>query len=643
MFTSIRWRLVASYVMLTVLTVGILGTLTLSLVRRFSQQRELDFLTANARAVAEQAAPFVAPAPATWERAAPPHAARPPEANDAAGTDTAGGRAADGAAIVAVPAVAVPAPALEHLARSTAFLIDARVRVLTSDEHVLADSGPRTGSPDVLWITERTDEIRMVGRAPGGDPASAAAPGLAVPGVGGKLRVVRLSAPDAHAGISRTLMIAGYLPPADASAAGAAPGALAVVTDRVAVPGAAAFGLALPRVAPEPVPAPGAAFSATLRVGAASPHMTVIAAGETGGDPSGDASAGRVVRVPIGGPGGTRGFVEVSQGPDLESDAVAFTRHAINLAAAAASLLAGLLGLVVSRSLTAPLRDLAGAAARAHAGDLSVRAPVQGHDEIARVAEQFNAMAERLEASFVALAEERDALRRFVADASHELRTPITALRNFNDLLQSPAVDEAARREFIAESGAQIERLTWVTRNLLDLSRFDAGLVELDVVDCDAGDVLASVASAFQPTAAARGIDLAVADGAAGVVWRCDRARVALAVSNLVDNALKFTPAGGRVVLGADAVAGAAPPEVRVWVRDSGPGIGAADAPHVVERFYRGSAAPAHDAAAGSGLGLAIVKSVMDAHAGRVEVDGAAPGGGCTVTLCFGAAARPSA
>ncbi|MER3514529.1 MAG: two-component sensor histidine kinase, partial [Chloroflexota bacterium] len=109
-------------------------------------------------------------------------------------------------------------------------------------------------------------------------------------------------------------------------------------------------------------------------------------------------------------------------------------------------------------------------------GDLSTRAPVHGEDEIGQLARQFNQMAAHLEASFAQLSAERDALRRFIADASHELRTPITALQNFLDLVQGPAAeDPAARSEFLAESQKQVSRLEWITQNLLDLSRLEAG------------------------------------------------------------------------------------------------------------------------------------------------------------------------
>jgi signal transduction histidine kinase len=233
-------------------------------------------------------------------------------------------------------------------------------------------------------------------------------------------------------------------------------------------------------------------------------------------------------------------------------------------------------------------------------------------------------MAGRLEASFSDLAAERDALRRFIADASHELRTPITALRSFNELLQGPAAgDPAAQAEFLAESRVQLDRLEWVTRNLLDLSRLDAGLIELDHALHDAGELIEAAACGFWAMAREKAIDLTVRPPACPVAVRCDRARMELAVSNLLDNALKFTPAGGRVEIGADG----RDDVVRLWVRDSGPGIEPEDLPRIFERFYRGQGD-----GQGSGLGLAIVQSIVQAHGGQIWVEGE-PGAGSLFSI----------
>jgi signal transduction histidine kinase len=270
-------------------------------------------------------------------------------------------------------------------------------------------------------------------------------------------------------------------------------------------------------------------------------------------------------------------------------------------------------GLLMSRRLAAPLSNLTQVAGRMSEGDLSIRAPIRGRDEIGRLASQFNRMAQRLEASFGELAAERDALRRFIADASHELRTPITALRSFNDLLLGAAADDpAARSEFLTESQVQLERMEWITHNLLDLSRLDAGLVSLELATHDVGELIATAVSPFRALAREKQISLSVWPLMSPASIRCDRARIELAFSNLVDNALKFTAPGGQVEVGGERQGEA----VRLWVKDNGSGIDPEDLPHVFERFYRGKSGDQ----SGSGLGLTIVYSIVKAHGGSVSV-----------------------
>jgi signal transduction histidine kinase len=320
------------------------------------------------------------------------------------------------------------------------------------------------------------------------------------------------------------------------------------------------------------------------------------------------------------------GYVEMTGLQESGALALETIRRTFGLAAVVAAVLAMVVGLVVSRGLTSPLNSLAAAAERMRAGDLAARAPAAGSDEIGALARQFNHMATSLEVSFGELAAERDALRRFIADASHELRTPITALKNFNALLLNQAADDpAAQAEFLAESQVQIERLEWITQNLLDLSRLDAGLVALDIAEHDAAELLESATSAFKPAAQVKGIDLQVVLPENPLTVRGDRARLVLALSNLVDNALKFTPAGGRVQLGAGRGEAAG---VQLWVHDTGSGIDPADLPHIGERFYRGR----NTGTTGSGLGLAITQSIVQAHGGQLTVQ-STPGAGSRFTI----------
>jgi signal transduction histidine kinase len=292
-----------------------------------------------------------------------------------------------------------------------------------------------------------------------------------------------------------------------------------------------------------------------------------------------------------------------------------------------ALVLAAAFGTLMGRALIDPLRAVSRAAARMGAGDLAARAPAGRRDEIGELARNFNAMAGSLEASFRDLAAERDSLRRFVADASHELRTPVTALSTFTELLQGPAAgDEAARREFLEAGRLQLDKLRWIVENLLDLSRLDAGIAALAMAPHDAGDLAAAAAAGHAAAAERKGIALSVRRPDRPLTLTCDRQRVELALSNLVANAVKFTPPGGRVEVSADENPGAG--VVRFSVRDNGPGIEAAELPLIFDRFFRGRGATAD----GAGLGLAIARSVAVAHGGNLAVE-SAPGTGSLFCL----------
>jgi signal transduction histidine kinase len=247
-------------------------------------------------------------------------------------------------------------------------------------------------------------------------------------------------------------------------------------------------------------------------------------------------------------------------------------------------------------------------------GDLSARSEYQRPDEIGNLAAQFNQMADQLQFNFSQIEKERDTLRRFISDASHELRTPVTALKNFLTLIQGPAAqDLPAQLEFLSESQIQIERLEWITRNLLDLSRLDAGLVELDFAKNDLGELIASAAAPFQSLADAKGINLKIEPPKNPQVIWCDALRLELVLSNLIDNALKFTPHGGEVIIGSEQT----PDSIQLWVLDTGIGIESAELPFIFERFYRGH----QHAEQGSGLGLAIAKSLVEAQGGNILVE----------------------
>jgi signal transduction histidine kinase len=292
---------------------------------------------------------------------------------------------------------------------------------------------------------------------------------------------------------------------------------------------------------------------------------------------------------------------------------VAIALFALGMAMIVAALLA--------RRFTTPLRRLTEATRGIAEGDLSRRVtPVQvaaAPAELTELAHQFNAMAERLEESVGIIRRDRDRSRDFLADVSHELRTPIAALRTFNELVKEQAADDPeARAEFLEASSQQIDRLDWLAQNLLELSKLDSGLVLLDLRP---DDLRAAVESAVEQAAAAaarRGVDLRISVPDRPIRIRHDPQRIGQVVTNLVGNAVKFTPRGGSVDVAVRPTLKGA----EIEVRDTGVGIDAAELPRVFERFYRGSGAN-EARGSGSGLGLAIVRTIVDMHSGWVTVE----------------------
>jgi signal transduction histidine kinase len=290
----------------------------------------------------------------------------------------------------------------------------------------------------------------------------------------------------------------------------------------------------------------------------------------------------------------------------------------LNAVAVLALAVAVVVAFVVADRLTTPIRRLTRASRALAEGDFSarVRAVPSGSPEVNELAAAFNRMAEELERSVEFIRRDRDRSRDFLADVSHELRTPIAALRMFNELLQGGAADDpATRAEFLETSRVQIERLDWLASNLLELSRLESGLIALDLRPDDLRTVVQSAVEQAQPTADRKGVELAANLPAEPFRFPHDPPRLGQVVSNLVGNAVKFTPRGGRVTVSLAPT----PEGACITVRDTGIGIDPDELPHVFERFYRGSRAN-EARASGSGLGLAIARSIVEMHGGRISI-----------------------
>ena len=298
---------------------------------------------------------------------------------------------------------------------------------------------------------------------------------------------------------------------------------------------------------------------------------------------------------------------------------------------------------MLTRRITTPLRRLTEASRDLAEGDFARRVPSDaiedGPIELSELGLQFNAMAERLQQSIEIIRRDRDRSREFLADVSHELRTPISALRTFNELLVEGAADDpSTRAEFLETSRLQLERLDWLAQNLLELSKLDSGLVLLDLRP---EDLRASVEQAVEQslaTARRRGVQLRMDRPEAPIQIRHDPVRIGQVVTNLVGNAIKFTPRGGEVTV---QVRGEPDGSGTITVADTGIGIDAGELPRIFDRFFRGSRA-SEARGSGSGLGLAIVRSIVEMHGGTVSVESRL-GAGSTFRVALPPNPRPPA
>ncbi len=274
--------------------------------------------------------------------------------------------------------------------------------------------------------------------------------------------------------------------------------------------------------------------------------------------------------------------------------------------------LAAALGMVVTRATLAPVRRLTSAAEGvSQTLDLSHRIELGGNDELGRLAASFNRMLETLERSV-------GAQRQLVADASHELRTPITSIRMNTELLaRKDGLTVAERQRVLAATLSQLDEMTTLVAEIFELARGDQQRLEHDDVRLDeiVEDVVQRARASTSDVEFQTAVEPTVVRGVPG--------RLARAVGNLLDNAAKWSPPGGTVEVTLSSG--------ELVVRDHGPGVEPEDVPHVFDRFYRSRAARATP---GAGLGLAIVRQVADDHGGTADVENA-PDGGAVFRLRF--------
>jgi len=303
-----------------------------------------------------------------------------------------------------------------------------------------------------------------------------------------------------------------------------------------------------------------------------------------------------------------------------EQEFLARVNQAILLAGLAAGALALIIGSVLFLGIIAPLRKLTAAARRIAAGDLSQRVIVHSNDEIGELSQAFNTMAE-------SLARAESVRRNLVADVAHELRTPLSVVQGNLEAILDGVYSPSP--EAIASIHEETVLLSRLVDDLRDLALADAGQLAIHKEPTDVADVVQSTVTSLRPQAKAKGVTL-LADIAPNVPEvSADPQRLEQVLRNLLVNALRYTPNGGRVevrvtedqvVFGAGSTSCTGQsiyPYVRVAISDSGLGIAPEDLPHVFDRFWRGDKSRSRSGG-GAGLGLAIARQIVEAHNGRI-------------------------
>jgi signal transduction histidine kinase len=282
---------------------------------------------------------------------------------------------------------------------------------------------------------------------------------------------------------------------------------------------------------------------------------------------------------------------------------VAQTNRALIIGALGATAVAIVLAVLLAQTLTRPLRELAKASRQLAKGELGKTVPVRTQDELGELAMAFNQMSAEI-------AKANQQRRQMTADIAHDLRTPLTVLSGYLEAMEDGTLSPTPERIHLMQN--EVQALMRLVADLRTLSLADAGQLTMQLEPVDVAELLTAVQAAYAPQAEEQHVAIEV-QAEPGQSFPLDAARMRQVLNNLVSNALRYTPEGGKIVLAAGVVNG----RLQLTVTDSGKGIPPDDLPYVFDRFYRGDKART-EGAGESGLGLAIVKSLVTAHGGTV-------------------------
>jgi two-component system sensor histidine kinase BaeS len=319
--------------------------------------------------------------------------------------------------------------------------------------------------------------------------------------------------------------------------------------------------------------------------------------------------------------GAVIGYMALNAPIPLDEPAQQFVdslRDAVWIGISVALLLALVTAGLLARGIVAPVRSLTQAAQEIATGDLETRAPIRSKDEIGTLAETFNAMAAHLE--------QTEAARRAqIADISHELRNPLSVLQGSLEALADGIYRPTP--ENLQPALDQVRTLNRLVEDLHTLALTEAGALRLEIQPVEVNAFLTGICEAFQETFAAHALTLRRENAARPLTAMADLDRLRQVINNILQNALRYVPAGSEVVI----TAAPADDGVMIQIADDGPGIPEAHMPHLFERFWRGDPSRSRETG-GAGLGLTIARQIVEAHGGRIAA-APTPGGGLTLRI----------
>ncbi|MDQ3007424.1 MAG: HAMP domain-containing histidine kinase, partial [Chloroflexota bacterium] len=340
-------------------------------------------------------------------------------------------------------------------------------------------------------------------------------------------------------------------------------------------------------------------------------------------------TSSQLVSVPLRtSAGAVLGALEISNGPSYGADVINSVSRAWLLASAFAVVIAALAGWFMSQRVTRPVLALENATRQMEQGDLSVRVHLKDErqQEFLSLANSFNGMAEQVEQTV-------STLRAFIADAAHELHTPLTALQTNLELADEAlapgartAENASARTLYLSRAQEQSQRLEALVTSLLDLSRIESTQLHHNFAPLDLNQLVSEVSEQFASRAEQTNRLFTLNMPAETLMVNGNEMQVKQVLANLLENALKFTPEDRSITLTLRRLNG----DAILTVMDTGIGILPEDLPHMFERFHRGRNASEY---AGNGLGLAIVKAIVESYSGRVDAQSKGVGDGSTFSV----------